>query len=310
MEKEELINNLKSKHILHYIFDYIKDKNFKDKLFLHSKKYQVKFDIKLVGLKENYLKKLNFDLDKYLFFESSSSEKDILTIEYNEFLIENNINKERLEKIVYDIFENKEIKDIEEEDVDKIRENEKLINIKSPLFKILSKTKNFGKIFTIYISQKEIDEYKDQYIQLFDKLNSLDINYASIFYDLKDINKINYLKEININFIKIKRLTIESDYYDEEDEGKNEDQDEYEDEDDDEYEDEDQNQDEYEYEDEDDDDDDEDEIKDEDKDKDEGKDKDKDEDKDKTKKNKIKNFFEVLFSINNIENNLIYLNVK
>ena len=294
MKSKKLIN-IESKHLLNFIFNYIKDKNFKDKLFLYSKNLQKKFGIKLIGLKENYIK--NKKLYRYLYIKPNLFKKDFLANEYNKFLIEEKLSKERIENIIYDIFENKQIKDIEEEDIDNINDNEKYINIESPLFNILSKTKNFGKIFTIYISQKEIDEYKDQYIQLFDKLNSLDINYASIFYDLKDINKINYLKEININFIKIKRLTIESDYYDEEDEGKNEDQDEYEDEDDDEYEDEDQNQDEYEYEDEDDDDDDEDEIKDEDKDKDEGKDKDKDEDKDKTKKNKLRIFLKFYFQL-------------
>ena len=145
MDNEELINKIKSKHILNYIFDYIKDKHFKEKLILHSKKLQLKFDIKLIGLKENYLNKIKFDLDKYLYIKSSLSEKDILTIKYNEFLIENKLNKERIENIIYDIFENQEIKDIEEEeDIDRIRDNGKLINIESPLFKIVSKTKNFG----------------------------------------------------------------------------------------------------------------------------------------------------------------------
>jgi len=76
----------------------------------------------------------------------------------------------------------------------------------------------------------------------------LDINYESIFYKLDDINKINYLKEIYIDFNKIKRLTIEN-----EDEDKNFDE---------------------------------------------------DEDKDNTNNLKIKNFFEIIFSINNIKNNL------
>ena len=60
MKNKQMINNLKSKHILNYIFNYIKDKNFKDKLFLYSKKLQNKLDIKLIGLKENYLKKIKF----------------------------------------------------------------------------------------------------------------------------------------------------------------------------------------------------------------------------------------------------------
>ena len=93
VENEKLINNIKSKHILNYIFDYIKDENFKDKLFLYSKKLQKKFDIKLIGLKGNYLKKIKFDIDKYLYIEPNLFKKDILTKKYNEFLEENKIER-------------------------------------------------------------------------------------------------------------------------------------------------------------------------------------------------------------------------
>ena len=242
MANEELINNIKSKHILNFIFNYIKDKNFKDKLFLYSKKLQTKFDIKLIGLKKNYLNYIKLDLDQYLYIEPNSFKPDFLEKEYDKFLIEKKIKKEKIENIIYDIFENKEIKDIDEEDVHIIKEKEKFINIESPLFNILSKTKNFGSIFTIYISQKIIDEYqlKDKYIKIFENLNNLNIKYSSIFYNLKDINKINYLKEININFNKIKKLTIENENDNEND-------------------------------------------------------------------NKFNNYFDILFSFDNIENNLIYL---
>ena len=145
IEDKELINNINSKHILDNIFNYIEDKNFKDKLFLYSKKSQNKFGIKLIGLKENYLKKINFDLDKYLYTEPNSFKKDSLAKEYNKYIIENKLNKETIENIILDIYENKEIKDIEEEDVDKIKDYEKLINVESPLFKVLSITKNFEK---------------------------------------------------------------------------------------------------------------------------------------------------------------------
>ena len=157
MEDEELINNIKSKHILNYIFDYIKDKDFRLKLFLYSKKNQKIFDINLIILKEKYLQKIKFDLDIYLYNEPYLFKKDYLTNEYNNFLKSKKLNKEIIEKIIYDIFENKKIKDIDEEDVDKIEEKEKLISIESPLFNILSKTKNFSKIFTIHISQEIID---------------------------------------------------------------------------------------------------------------------------------------------------------
>ena len=100
MEKEEFINNINSKHILNNIFNYIEDKNFKDKLFLYSKKSQIKYDIKLIGLKENYLKKIKFDLDKYLYTEPKLFTKDCLVKEYNKFLLENKLNKERFENII------------------------------------------------------------------------------------------------------------------------------------------------------------------------------------------------------------------
>jgi len=94
MENGKLINNISSKYILNYIFNFIEDSNFKDKLFLYSKKLQIKFDIKLIGLKENYLKKIKFDLEKYLYIKPDLFKKDILAIEYNKFLKENDINKE------------------------------------------------------------------------------------------------------------------------------------------------------------------------------------------------------------------------
>ena len=48
MKRKEAINNIASKHILDSIFNFIQDKNFKDKLFLYSKKLQLKFDFKLI----------------------------------------------------------------------------------------------------------------------------------------------------------------------------------------------------------------------------------------------------------------------
>jgi len=187
MKRKEEIKNIASKHILDSIFNFIEDNNFKDKLFLYSKKLQKKFDIKLIGLKENYLKKIHFDLDKYLFVELYLFYKDFLSIEYDKFLIEKKIDKKKLENIIYDIFDNKEIKDIDKEDVYKIDDSEKYINFESPLFKILSKTKNFGKIFTIFISQKIIDEYKlkKKYKTLFDKLNNFNIKYSLILILIK-----------------------------------------------------------------------------------------------------------------------------
>ena len=111
--------------------------------------------------------------------------------------MEKKINKKSFEHIIYEILENKQIKGI-------YKGNETYINIDSPLFETISKLSHFEKNYTIYISQKNIDEYnlKNEYIKLFDKLNKSNIKYISIFYFSKNI-RIKYLKQLNIDYNKI-----------------------------------------------------------------------------------------------------------
>ena len=111
-----------------------------------------------------------------------------------------------MENIIYDILNNKKIN--EENNIKK--DSEILIDIESPLFKVISKTKIFENNYTIYISQKIIDKYKlkDYYKNYFENLNKLNIKYASIYYIFYDKKKIDYLKKININFNNIKRISM------------------------------------------------------------------------------------------------------
>ena len=85
------------------------------------------------------------------------------------------------------------------------------INIDSPLFEIFSKSKNFDKNCTIWILQRNIDKYKLQhkYSIIFNKLNNSNINYSSIYYIFERKEKIDYLKELNINFNNIKKLHLQ-----------------------------------------------------------------------------------------------------
>ena len=117
--------------------------------------------------------------------------------------MEKKVNRKSLENLIYEIFENKQIKGI-------YKENENYINIDSPLFEIISKLSNFEINYTIYISQKNIDEYNliNEYIKLFDKLNKSNIKYISIFY-LSDNNGIKYLNQLNIDFNKIIKLILQ-----------------------------------------------------------------------------------------------------
>ena len=151
-----MISEIKSKYVLLHIYDFIKDKNFAHKLIFYSKKYQNKLDINYSYCYEKYLDELHFDLNDFLYTDENKYKKDILKKEYDNFIIKNKLNKDKFEKIIYEVINNKNEKD-----------EKYFINIDSPLFEILSKTKVFDKIFTIYISQNNIDEYKlkDEYIQ-------------------------------------------------------------------------------------------------------------------------------------------------
>ena len=78
--------------------------------------------------------------------------KDILSKEYNYFISRKGINEAKFEKILFEVLNNENEQNEEE--------YEKCIDIDSPLFEVISKTKNFGKLYTICIYQRFIDKYK------------------------------------------------------------------------------------------------------------------------------------------------------
>ena len=191
------IEKIKSKYIFENIFNYIEDKSFKFKLFLYSKKCQKIINIDLIELnkKEKYLEEIGFDLDKYIYIKPQSYENGILTKNYINFLDKIKIPKKKIENIIHYIYQNKIIKDIDEENYDKIMDYGKLIYTDSPLYFLLSQTKNFEKYFTsIANCLKKIHNIK----------------LSSIYYNL-DEPDINYLKKWNIN--NIKRLTLKNEKY-------------------------------------------------------------------------------------------------
>ena len=147
MENQDLINKIKSSYIIKNIFNYIKDNNFQLKLFIHSKLFQNKLDLTLI-YKEKYIDKIGFDINKYLHKEKDK--EDNLIKKYDNFLLEHKLNKKEFENIIIDIIKNK----IDKENNIK-KYSEILIDIESPLFEIISKTKGFENNYAIYISQKK-----------------------------------------------------------------------------------------------------------------------------------------------------------
>ena len=147
MENQGIIYKIKSIYIIKNILNYI-NANTIQKLFIYSKYFQTQLNIDYIDAKEKYLKNIGFDIKEYLYIDKEKYEKNILNKKYDKFLFEKKINKKLLENLIYEIFENKQIKGIN-------KENETYINIDSPLFEIISKKSQLEKnIYYIYFLKK------------------------------------------------------------------------------------------------------------------------------------------------------------
>ena len=106
-----MISEIKSKYILMHIYNFISDKNFPLKLLFYSKKYQNKLEINYSYCYEKYLEELHFKLNDFLYKNEDEYKKDILREEYDNFIIKNGLNKDKFEKIIYEVINNKNEKD-------------------------------------------------------------------------------------------------------------------------------------------------------------------------------------------------------
>ena len=211
-QKKNILEKINSKYIINNIFTYLdyENKNFKLKLFNHSKSFQKKLGINLLNYKEQYLKDLGISIKKYLNY------KDYLKYSqyYNDYYYDKDILKENLKNdlIKYNIDKNDMIKYLvhyynelyKEKKIAKNDEN--IIDIYSPYFDILSKKNFFKELFIIPIRLKSI-KYKnviDDYKSAFNKLNNLNSLYPKLiiyYIDGNEINNLLDLKIVNLNLI-------------------------------------------------------------------------------------------------------------
>jgi hypothetical protein len=103
-----VLEKVSSKDLLSNIFDYIRDPNYKHKLFSYSKLLQKKADLRLADYEERYIEKFKINLPDYLFSENNifvrKFKKDILNSNLQKDLAKNNLEKATIEKIMVDIY--------------------------------------------------------------------------------------------------------------------------------------------------------------------------------------------------------------
>ena len=211
MEPKKSLSNINSAYIIKNIFTYIKDNNFKLKLFTFSKKFQNKLNIGIFHYQEIYFNKYNLNLNEYLNLRSFDLDKrSLLKDMLNEKLTKEKIDIHLFKSYVINYFKYKSKEEIKKDE--NLKFNSKLlIDISSPILEILSSTDILAQYFTISIPINYFITYsnlKEDYISCFDKLNKTKSKYSSIKIDFKNNEDINIIKELNINFEQIKELSI------------------------------------------------------------------------------------------------------
>ena len=213
------LNKISSNYILNIISNFIKD-DIKYKLFVHSKKFQKKLGLSLIGYQEKSIKRTGIKLCNYL---SGFNYEKFSPHEYYNSIIKHYINKydydfgkdslkrEFLHHL--DILKIKYIKSYIVYYFKKYKENKKddsnlYLDIFCPFFELLSNQEYFAELFTIPIDTKFIEKNKieNEYISAFNKLNNSKQFYSILFKYRKE-SDFNFFNKC-VNLQKVRKLTF------------------------------------------------------------------------------------------------------
>ena len=193
---------IKSQYICRKIFDITYD-NLKYKLFNHSKHFQEILGIKLIDYKEKYWEKIGIKLDDYLSLKTQKDynpnkfNKKLLNDKLKTFVDKNNINLDSLKSYLIEFYQNQK----------NLKKPKLFLDIFSPFYEELSKSDCFD-FFIIPIEMDLIDKNQliSDYRTSFENLNKNGLNNICIKINFRNERDIDLLKDININFGKIKDL--------------------------------------------------------------------------------------------------------
>lgn len=208
MNNEKLLEKISSNYIFENIFDYISNEKFKFKIFVHSKLFQKKLDLELKHYKLHYINQFGLrDMNTYFSNDDYENyDKDYLTKILKDDLSNKKIDMNKMKTVLFELFEDyKNDKDYNYFDL-----NEKNLDIYSPFFDVISKTELYEKMYTIPIPVEIIKKLnlKNDYISAFNKMNESNGKYHSITLYYKECDDIKLLKELNIDFSKVKRFNL------------------------------------------------------------------------------------------------------
>jgi len=213
------LNKISSNYILNIISNFIKD-DIKYKLFVHSKKFQIKLGLSLIGYQEKSIKRTGIKLCNYLsgFHDKKFGPHEYYTSimkhygnKYDYDFGKDSLKKEFLHHL--NILNIKYIKSYIVYYFKKYKENKKddsnlYLDVFCPFFELLSNQEYFPELFTIPIDTQFIEKNKieNEYISAFNKLNNSKQNYSILFKFRKDSDFNLFNKCVHLQ--KVKKLII------------------------------------------------------------------------------------------------------
>ena len=210
MNKEQILEKISSNYIFQNIFDFIPNKVFKYKLFVHSKFFQEKLNIKLIDYRQVYVNQfglpdINNYFSSYNYSDYEEYDKNYLNDKLKKDLLNKNTNINKLKEVLIELFNH-----FVKFDFDYFENREHLIDIYSPFFDTISKTAMYEKIYSIPIPVEIIKKLKlkNDYISSFNKLNESNGKYPSLTVYYKECKDMKLLNELNIDFNKVQRLSL------------------------------------------------------------------------------------------------------
>ena len=210
MNNQQILEKLSSDYILQNVFDYIPNIKFKFKLFAHSKLFQKKLDLKLKDYKLHYINQFGIpDMNTYFYNNNYTSyDKNYLTNKLNKDLSNKKICINEFKEILIDLFKN--YLDLKNKEYDYYDRDERKLDIYSPFFDDISQGELYEKIYTIPIPIEIIKKFnlKNDYISAFTKKNESNGKYPSLTVYYTECEDIKLLKELNIYFNKVQRLSL------------------------------------------------------------------------------------------------------
>ena len=215
MERESLLEKIKSKHIANHVMDFVKDKNYLFKLAKYCKRLQSSFKLGLEDYKNKSFEIIGCSsFESFLYVKRSCKfKKSYLKNKFKEDFkkynsdIRNTISKEFSEKYYINKYYQNNDKTKKN-----ISDNRLIIDIQSPFYENLSKKDIFQNLFIIRIPIPLIKEHNlmEDYIKEFEQLNKSNTNYSSLCFQFdSETKEFSDFQKMNIDFKKIKKIIFE-----------------------------------------------------------------------------------------------------